>query len=80
MQKRPEVEDLTPEQMRRNVLRAMLQLQAEFKTAEDEYQRLTRKRREVLRAAAKIVPVTDLAKTLRISRQKIYQIIGPKDA
>jgi hypothetical protein len=80
--KRTEAEKLTHEQMKRDVLRTMYQLQNEFKEAEDDYLRLMRKRRKAVQAAARLVPITELAKTLRISRQKVYSILNQaeKDA
>lgn len=72
----------THEQIRRDVLRTMYQLQNDFKEAEDDYLRLMRKRRAAVQAAARLVPVTELAKVLRVSRQKVYQILNQteKDA
>jgi sugar-specific transcriptional regulator TrmB len=66
----------SPEQIKREVIRTMYQLQNQLREAEDEYLRLTRKRRDCVRQAAKLVPVTELAKALRISRQKVYQIMN----
>lgn len=73
---------MTKEQMNREIFRTMYQLQNDFKEAEDEYLRLTRKRRALVRQAAQVMPVTELAKALRISRQKVYNILhqAEKDA
>lgn len=72
-------EGMSPEKMHRDVIRTMYQLQNEFKEAEDEYQRLTRKRRAAVQAAARLVSVAELAKALRISRTKVYQILHQAD-